>query len=131
MARFMLSFPQRNKRKEMYQPFKITAELEIRKHGFCFLNPKRIRLLKHIQTGGSILAASKELRMSYQQAWTTVRDINSTASLPVVTRQRGGANGGGAAVTPFGLKLIERFDLMQAKHDTYLKELEDELDICV
>ncbi|MDR2139618.1 MAG: LysR family transcriptional regulator [Tannerella sp.] len=115
----------------MYQPFKIAAELEIRKHGFCFLNPKRVRLLKHIHASGSMLAAAKTLRISYQQAWTVVRDINSTASLPVVIRQRGGAGGGGAVITAFGLKLIECFDLMQAKHNEYLNGLEDELDFCV
>ncbi|MDR1938524.1 MAG: LysR family transcriptional regulator [Tannerellaceae bacterium] len=105
--------------------------MEIKKNGACFLNPKRIRLLKLIHGNGSILSASKEIGMSYQQAWTVIRDINTTAPLPVVTRQRGGLNGGGALLTSFGLRMVEHYDRIQEKYNNYMAELEvDVEDIC-
>jgi molybdate transport system regulatory protein len=115
---------------EMHQPFRITSNFEINKNGACFLNSKRIELLKLVHARGSILAASKEMRMSYQQAWTMIKDINSTASLPVVTRQRGGTNGGGAIVTNFGLRLIERYDEIRTEYKQFLSGLEENLGIC-
>ncbi|KAA6311095.1 Transcriptional regulator ModE, partial [termite gut metagenome] len=57
----------------MYHPYKIVSKLEIDKNGGCFLNPRRVELLLLIRERGSILAASKELRMSYQQAWTIIK----------------------------------------------------------
>jgi molybdate transport system regulatory protein len=76
---------------------------------------------------GSILSASKELRMSYQQAWTLIKDINSTAPLPVVARQRGGANGGGAVITSFGLQLIERYEAILARYKQFLLEVDEDI----
>jgi molybdate transport system regulatory protein len=110
----------------MYKPFKIVTQLEINKNGVSFLSPKRIDLLKQIHVQGSILSASKDLRMSYQQAWTLIKDINSTASLPIVVRHRGGTNGGGAVITPFGLKLIERYEALQARYSQLLLDLDEE-----
>jgi molybdate transport system regulatory protein len=111
----------------MYRPFKIANWLEIEKNGGCFLNPRRVELLMLIHARGSILAASKELRMSYQQAWGIIKDINAIASLPVVTRQRGGTNGGGAIVTPFGLKMIERYQTIQKRYSLFILELDDDV----
>ncbi|MDR1737332.1 MAG: LysR family transcriptional regulator [Candidatus Symbiothrix sp.] len=111
----------------MHRPFSIVNTLDIEKNHAVFLNPRRIELLKLIQKHGSILAASKALKMSYQQAWTVIRDINSTAALPVVSRQRGGAGGGGAEITDYGCRLIERYDLLRERFRRYLNDLDDDL----
>jgi molybdate transport system regulatory protein len=111
----------------MHRPFRMATKLEIEKNGAPFLNAKRIELLKLILVKGSILSASKALRMSYQQAWTLIQDINSTAPLPVVTRQRGGANGGGAVVTSFGLQLMERYEAIQARYKQFLRDVDEDI----
>ncbi|GHV31384.1 hypothetical protein FACS1894177_05870 [Bacteroidia bacterium] len=111
----------------MYHPYKIISKLEIDKNGGCFLNPKRVELLQLIRERGSILSASKELRMSYQQAWTIIKDINATAPLPVVSRQRGGSNGGGAVLTNFGIKMLDRYAVIQRKYAQMLLDLDDDL----
>jgi molybdate transport system regulatory protein len=115
----------------MYRPFQIVVTVEIRKNRQCLLNGRRVELLKHILSEGSILAASKAMRMSYQQAWDIIKDLNVMASLPVVSKQRGGVHGGGAVVTPFGLTLIERFSDIENKHRQYASEMEKTLDICL
>jgi molybdate transport system regulatory protein len=115
----------------MHRPFRIVARIKIEKDGRCFLDEKRVELLKRIKMRGSILAASKDMGISYQQAWTIIREINKVAPLPVVMRRRGGADGGGATVTNFGMKLIDRFDELQHKHQKYVSELEENMDICI
>jgi molybdate transport system regulatory protein len=111
----------------MHKPFRISNKLEIDKNGACFLDPRRIELLKTVQAHGSILSASKELRMSYQQAWFFIKDINSTAVLPVVVRQRGGTNGGGATVTDYGKTLILRYEALNKRFKQCIEDMDDEL----
>jgi molybdate transport system regulatory protein len=114
----------------MHKAFKITANVEIRKDGKLFLDGKRIELLRRIRSTGSILAASKEMKISYQMAWTYIKEMNAISPLPVVTRQRGGLNGGGAELTEYGRSLIGRFLSVQQKHEEYLSELEETMDLC-
>jgi len=114
----------------MRHPFSIRAELEIQKNGECFLTPRRVDLLRKIKSTGSILAASKEIRMSYQQAWSFVEQMNRLSPLPVVSRKRGGTNGGGADLTPFGANLIERYEKLQGLHDEYIQKTGEAMLFC-
>ena len=114
----------------MRHPFSIRAELEIEKNGECFLTPRRIDLLRKIKSTGSILAASKAIKMSYQQAWSFVEQMNRLSPLPIVTRKRGGANGGGAELTRFGLNLIERYEKLEALHNEYINKTGDAMLLC-
>jgi molybdate transport system regulatory protein len=114
----------------MHKAFRITADIEVRKNGKLFLDMKRIELLRRIRLTGSILSASKEMKLSYQMAWTYIKEMNVISPLPVVTRQRGGINGGGAEVTEYGMSLVRRFLLVKQKHEEYLFTLEDEMDLC-
>jgi molybdate transport system regulatory protein len=73
------------------------------------IGPGKIALLEHIQKFGSISAAGRAMDMSYKRAWDLVDEINRMCRQPVVDRQTGGKNGGGAALTPFGLSLVARY----------------------
>ncbi len=75
----------------------------------------KIELLEHIRETGSISAAGRAMDMSYRRAWLLVSDLNRMFHEPAVTSQRGGREGGGAAVTPFGEELIARFRQMEAQ----------------
>lgn len=114
----------------MHKAFKITADIEIRKNGALFLDRKRIELLRRIRLTGSILAASKEMKISYQMAWTYIKEINAISPLPVVTMQRGGTNGGGAGLTEYGLSLVGKYLFVEQKHQEYLSVLEEDMDLC-
>ena len=50
-----------------------------------------------------------DMDMSYKRAWDLVDELNRICGRPAVARQTGGKNGGGAALTPFGLSLVERY----------------------
>jgi len=73
------------------------------------LGPGKIRLLEAVGKTGSISQAGRSLDMSYRRAWLLIDDMNQCFREPVVSTQSGGAQGGGAALTPFGQQLIEQY----------------------
>jgi molybdate transport system regulatory protein len=73
------------------------------------LGPGKVRLLEAIHKTGSISQAGRVLGMSYRRAWLLVDDMNSCFRDAVISAQPGGAHGGGATLTPFGQKLVERY----------------------
>jgi molybdate transport system regulatory protein len=79
------------------------------------LGPGKIRLLEAIRDTGSISQAGRLLDMSYRRAWLLVDDLNRCFRESVVTTQPGGAQGGGAALTPFGLELIEKYRSIESQ----------------
>lgn len=74
----------------------------------------KIELLGHIRETGSISAAGRAMDMSYRRAWLLVDEMNRLFREPVVSPQRGGKQGGGAVVTPFGEALLHRYRAMEA-----------------
>lgn len=75
----------------------------------------KIELLEHIRETGSISAAGRAMDMSYRRAWLLVSALNGMFKQEAVASQRGGKQGGGAVVTPFGEELIRRFRAMEEK----------------
>ncbi len=75
----------------------------------------KVLLLELIRETGSISAAGRAMDMSYRRAWLLVDALNRMFKEPAVESQRGGRQGGGAALTAFGEALIERFRAMEAK----------------
>src|SRR5882672_3715961 len=73
------------------------------------IGPGKIQLLENIHQCGSISAAGRTMDMSYKRAWDLVDEINRICRQAAVERQTGGKNGGGAALTPFGLSLVKRY----------------------
>lgn len=75
----------------------------------------KIELLEHIRDTGSISAAGRAMDMSYRRAWLLVDALNGMFEEPAVERQRGGKQGGGAQLTPFGEDLVARFRQMEQR----------------
>jgi molybdate transport system regulatory protein len=69
----------------------------------------RLKILAAIQRNGSILAASKELGMSYRAVWGRIKATEDRLGYPLLARNIGGKAGGGSKLTPFALELMERF----------------------
>lgn len=92
--------------------------------GFERLGRGKIMLLEHIRATGSISAAGRAMDMSYRRAWLLVSALNSMFSEEAVTSQRGGRQGGGALVTPFGEELIRRFRAME---DRAISAMQDDI----
>jgi molybdate transport system regulatory protein len=96
----------------------IDVAVRLRIHGHRAIGRGKIRLLELIEEHGSIAAAGREMEMAYSHAWTLVRSLNETFAEPVVARYPGGADGGGATLTSFGVQLVRRYRSMERRART-------------
>jgi molybdate transport system regulatory protein len=79
------------------------------------IGPGKVLLLEAIRDTGSISQAGRSLGMSYRRAWLLVDDMNRCFREPVVTAQPGGSQGGGAALTAFGEKVVLRYRTIETE----------------
>jgi molybdate transport system regulatory protein len=78
------------------------------------IGPGKIRLLEEIDRGGSISQAGRTLGMSYRRAWLLIDDLNRCFRQPVVRAKSGGSQGGGAALTEFGVELVRDYRAIES-----------------
>lgn len=74
---------------------------------------QRIALLEAVGREGSISAAARSMGISYRGAWDAICAMNNLMGSPLVSGQTGGRRGGGAQLTPEGVRLIEGFRRLQ------------------
>ena len=85
--------------------------------GWAALKPDDdLRFVNFVALGAANrdLNGGAALGMSYRRAWLLVDDMNNCFREPVIAAQVGGSHGGGAALTPFGIKLIEEYRAIEA-----------------
>lgn len=87
------------------------------------------RLLKAIDTNGSLKLASESLHISYRKAWGDLKKAQEALNIALVEKQRGGNMGGQTILTEQGKELVEaytkfRSDIEKAKDMAYQKHLE-------
>ena len=75
----------------------------------------KIQLMEQVAATGSISAAGRAMDMSYRRAWLLVDALNHMFTHPVIESQRGGKQGGGAALTDFGVELLARYRSMEER----------------
>lgn len=81
----------------------------------------KIELMERIVETGSISAAGRAMDMSYRRAWLLVDALNHMFRQPVIESQRGGKQGGGAALTAFGTEVLERYRGMEKRMNEALR----------
>ena len=80
-----------------------------------WVGPGKAELLEHIAETGSIAAAGRRMGMSYRRAWQLVETLNGMFRDPVVISSRGGARGGGAALTETGRAVLAAYRAAEAE----------------
>ncbi len=93
----------------MNQGLQVKGRLWIENEGQTYLSWGRIVLLERIGEFGSVSAAAKSMQMSFSHAWHLVEDMNTLAPQPLVEKQAGGRQGGGAWLTEAGKEAIRDF----------------------
>lgn len=78
----------------------------------AMLGPGKAQLLQGIRETGSISAAGRAMAMSYKRAWSLVEELNAAFAEPLVASARGGAGGGGAALTPAGERVLQLYQVV-------------------
>ena|SRR5436190_10025812 len=79
------------------------------------LGPGKADLLEAIASTGSIVAAAAELGMSYARAWRLVRTMNACFKSPLVEKERGGNDRGGASLTERGRAVLAAYRAMERR----------------
>lgn len=82
--------------------------------GEPFMGIGPIWLLKRIKRLKSINLAAKDMRMSYAKAHHILKSLEKHLGRKMLIRRRGGADRGGAELTPFAEKFVARYDAYQA-----------------
>lgn len=103
----------------------IQSRIWLKKGGKNYLGNGRIKLLKHIQQEGSILKASKKMRMSYRSAWDDMRQIRELSQEDLIVSISGGKKGGGTILTEEGEKAIRAFEALEALKNRLWKSFEE------
>jgi molybdate transport system regulatory protein len=86
------------------------------------------RLLKAIESTGSLTSASESLRISYRKAWGDLKKAQEALNVALVKKQRGGILGGQTTLTEQGKKWIKaytrfRSDIEKAVEKAYEKHI--------
>lgn len=77
------------------------------------IGPGKAALLEAIAASGSISAAGRALGMSYRRAWLLVDSMNRHWRSPLVITAHGGRQGGGAALTDFGARVLANYRALE------------------
>ncbi len=88
------------------------------------------RLLRAVETEGSLQAASQKLRISYRKAWGDLKKAQDALNITLVEKHRGGISGGRTALTSLGKKWVRtytkfRADIEKAVDKAYEKHLKE------
>ncbi len=86
------------------------------------IGPGKIALLRLVGERRSIAAAARDMKMSYRRAWLLIDELNTIFAQPVLTTHVGGKSFGGAALTPFGARLIDRFDAITRRTEEAVRD---------
>ncbi|TCO07140.1 winged helix-turn-helix domain-containing protein [Natronoflexus pectinivorans] len=105
----------------------IQCNINIKRNGVAFLSNSKTSLLQEIASHGSLSGAAKHLSISYQHAWNMIDEMNRVAPEPLVAKQRGGANGGGAVLTPYGKRILKEFQYIESHIKSLIKKLNTEI----
>jgi molybdate transport system regulatory protein len=86
------------------------------------VGPGKIALLRLIGEKRSIAAAARDMKMSYRRAWLLIEELNTIFGQPVLNTYVGGKSFGGAELTEFGQRLIERFDAITRRTEEAVRD---------
>jgi molybdate transport system regulatory protein len=73
------------------------------------MGPGKADLLEAIAATGSISAAARAMGMSYRRAWLLVDTMNSSFREPLVLKEKGGTDGGGAELSAMGKLVLRKY----------------------
>jgi len=80
------------------------------------------QLLEAIHRTGSLSAAAEALDISYRKAWGDIRKAEKALGILLLTRQRGGKDGGETRLTPTGRRWMAEYRQFQACINTAVND---------
>lgn len=105
----------------------IEAKVVLRSKEVAGVGRDRIRLLQTVAREGSITAGAKAAGMTYKAAWDALDAMANLFGRPLLETRTGGKAGGGAVLTPAGVRVIEAFGRLESEMARVLRSLEPTL----
>lgn len=102
----------------MMPRFNLWIEIE----GEVVLSSWRIKLLKAIDSTGSISSAAEEMDVPYRRAWERLHEMEIRLGYGLLQTEIGGSGGGGAVLTKKAKDLISRFSQFEGGLDSEIKK---------
>ncbi|WP_202319387.1 winged helix-turn-helix domain-containing protein [Archaeoglobus neptunius] len=84
----------------------------IEKEGEHVIGKGGAKILRAIETEGSISAACKKLGMSYRYVWGYIKKMEKVVG-PVVSSSKGGSKGGRTILTKRGREIVEYYEFYE------------------
>jgi molybdate transport system regulatory protein len=105
----------------------IEALVTLRSEDVPAVGRDRIRLLEAVAREGSITAGAKAVGLTYKAAWDALDAMANLFGQPLLVTRSGGRAGGGASLTPTGVRVIEAFGRLEAELARVLRALQPDL----
>jgi molybdate transport system regulatory protein len=97
------------------------------RNGKVVFGAGRFRILESVARHGSLSEAAKELGMSYRAVWGKIKATEERLGRQLLRKQTGGASGGGSALTPFAVNLLQSYRKLQSqtreKADSFFRDV--------
>lgn len=87
------------------------------------LSQEQLCLLLNIDELESIAASAKKMDISYRKAWELVRRAEENLGFALVTKLRGGSEGGKSELTPDGKLLVNAYRQLRNEFDDSVKRV--------
>ena len=84
---------------------------------------KRLEVLRAIHRARSISEAARANGVSYKAAWQALETLSNLAGVPLVAKVVGGSGGGGAKLTPEGIRVLQAADLLNKAREQALTQI--------
>ena len=100
----------------------------LRLNGEFLMGPRYAALLEGVDELGSIRAACGRAKVSYRTALNRLRQMERVLGAPVLDTRRGGAEGGGATLTPAARAIVRvyrewRLELLRLSDEAFARAL--------
>ena len=87
----------------------------------------RIPLLEAVAREGSITAGARAVGLTYKAAWDALDAMAKLFGRPLLEKRAGGRAGGGASLTPTGVRVIQAFHRLEAELARMVRAVEPDL----
>lgn len=105
----------------------IEALVSLKAESLSPIGRERIRLLEAVAREGSITAGAKAVGLTYKAAWDALDAMANLFGQPLLETRAGGKAGGGARLTPTGIKVIAAFSRLEGEMARLVRLIEPEL----
>ncbi len=105
----------------------IEALVTLKAESLSPVGRERIRLLEAVAREGSITAGAKAVGLTYKAAWDALDAMSNLFGQPLLETRAGGKAGGGARLTPTGVRVIAAFTRLEAEMARIVRAIEPDL----